>query len=55
MTTMKKNNIEKRKYWYRNDIEICVLCGKEKHNKKRVYNIKERGVFVIDTACHDHF
>jgi len=30
--------VSKRKYWYRDNVEVCVLCGKETHNRKRVYN-----------------
>ena len=33
----------KRKYWYRDDVTVCVLCGKETHIKERVYNENEKG------------
>ena len=37
--------VSKRKYWYRDDVEVCVLCGKETHNRERVYNESEKGTF----------
>ena len=45
----------KKKYWYRNDIMICVLCGKEIHNKRRVYIEKNKGTYIVDYACSEHF
>lgn len=47
--------VSKRKYWYRDDVEVCVLCGKETHNKKRVYNESEKGTFWREGACWEHF
>jgi len=47
--------VSKRKYWYRDDVEVCVLCGKETHNKERVYNEKEKGTFWEEGACWGHF
>ena len=47
--------VSKRKYWYRDDIEVCVLCGKETHNKERVYNENEKGSFWKEGACWEHF
>lgn len=47
--------VSKRKYWYRNDVEICVLCGKETHHKERVYNENEKGTFWKEGACWWHF
>lgn len=47
--------ISKRKYWYRDDVEVCVLCGKETHNKVRVYNEDEKGTFFEEGACWKHF
>ena len=47
--------VSKRKYWYRDDVEICVLCGKETHNKERVYNESEKGTFWKEGACWEHF
>ena len=47
--------VSKRKYWYRDDIEVCVLCGKETHNKERVYNENEKGSFWEEGACCEHF
>lgn len=37
--------VSKRKYWYRDDVYVCVLCGKETHYKERVYNESEKGTF----------
>ena len=47
--------VSKRKYWYRADVEVCVLCGKETHNKERVYNESEKGTFWREGACWEHF
>ena len=47
--------VSKRKYWYRDDVEVCVLCGKETHNKERVYNESEKGTFWREGACWEHF
>jgi hypothetical protein len=47
--------VNKRKYWYRDDIEVCVLCGREIHNKERVYDKKQSGVYWKDAACGEHF
>jgi hypothetical protein len=47
--------VSKRKYWYRDDVYVCVLCGKETHNRERVYNEDEKGTFWKDDACHNHF
>ena len=47
--------VSKRKYWYRDDVEVCVLCGKETHHKERVYNESEKGTFWRDGACWGHF
>jgi len=49
------HSVTKRKYWYRDDIEVCVLCGKETHNKERVYNESEKGTFWKEGACWEHF
>ena len=48
-------DVSKRKYWYRDDVEVCVLCGKETHNKERVYNESEKGTFWKEDACWEHF
>lgn len=52
-----KNNIliKKLKYWYCDEIEVCVLCGKEKHNKHRVFNESEKGIRYKHYACFEHF
>jgi len=47
--------VSKRKYWYRDDIDVCVLCGKETHNRERVYNKSEKGTFWKEGACWGHF
>ena len=47
--------VSKRKYWYRDDVTVCVLCGKETHNKVRVYNESEKGTFWEEDACWRHF
>ena len=45
----------KKKYWYRDEIECCVLCGCEIHHKQRVYDEKEKGIFWKDWVCDIHF
>lgn len=45
----------KKKYWYRTDIDTCVLCGKEIRNKYRVYVENEKGLHVRENACWEHF
>ena len=47
--------VSKRKYWYRDDVEVCVLCGKETHNKERVYSESKRGTSWKEGACWRHF
>ena len=47
--------VSKRKYWYRDDVEVCVLCGKETHNKEQVYNENEKGTFWKEGVCWGHF
>lgn len=45
----------KRKYWYHDNITVCVICGKETHHKKRVFDEKEKGTFRADGVCSNHF
>lgn len=52
---VKKQKLVKPKYWYRDNIDVCVLCGKETHNRERVYNESEKGTTMRDTACGEHF
>lgn len=57
---MKKNNsntsdAKKRKYWYRDDVEVCVICGKQTHNRERVYDENKKGTFWKYDACLEHF
>lgn len=47
--------IVKRRYWYRTEISECVLCGKQKTYKGRVYNEKDKGVSYDQFACDIHF
>ena len=47
--------VSKRKYWYATDVYTCVLCGREKRYKERVYNESEKGTKYIDEACGEHF
>ena len=48
-------DVSKRKYWYRDSVEVCVLCGKETHHRERVYNESEKGTSWTETACWKHF
>ena len=47
--------VSKRKYWYRYNVEVCVLCGKETHQRERVYNESEKGISCSENACWGHF
>ena len=49
------SDVSKRKYWYATDVYTCVLCGKEKRYKERVYNESEKTTKYIDDACGEHF
>ena len=48
-------DVGKRKYWYRTDIYGCVLCGKEKIDRQRVYDEDKKGTHWHDDACSGHF
>lgn len=55
---MKSNglkNTNKRKYWYQEDVYACVLCGKEKRYRYRVYEKPENPIIWKDDACPTHF
>ncbi len=45
----------KFKYWYCKTIYYCVICGREKHYKSRVYSEQEKGIKFIEYACGEHF
>ena len=45
----------KKKYWYRDDVYVCVLCGVEKHNRQRVTDESKKGTHWHDDACPQHF
>jgi len=51
---IKKSKIN-HKYWYRTDIECCVLCGYEIKYKFRVYKEEDKGIYIYDYACPHHF
>lgn len=42
------------KYWYAIDRYVCVLCGKEKVYKQRVYSESEKKNNWIDDLCWTH-
>lgn len=52
--TIAKPNV-RRRFWYKTDVYSCVLCGKEKKYKERVYDEKDKGTIWHDDACHGHF
>ena len=54
-TKIKYPDVGKRKYWYRTDIYGCVLCGKEKIDRQRVYDEDKKGTHWHDDACSGHF
>ena len=55
INNVKSPLIGKQKYWYRDNVNVCVICGKEIHNRERVYNEKEKGIYWKDNACWNHF
>ena len=46
---------KEQKYWYVTDIYACVLCGKEKRYRYRVYIKPENSTNWKDDACPTHF
>lgn len=53
MNTLEGN--KKPKYWYSKEIHVCVLCGREKIYKERVYAKKDKNIKTIEYACPEHF
>ena len=51
---MKKKSI-KIKYWYSTKIEECVLCGRQRKSRERVYDKEKSGLKLSQFACHEHF
>lgn len=45
----------KKKHWYVTKYEICVLCGKEKKVKYRVYEKPKNAIKTEEYACNEHF
>lgn len=53
---MKQNKTKpKVKYWYSTEIESCVLCGREKKSRTRVYTKEQSGTIYTEYACPEHF
>lgn len=54
---MSKKQTTKQKYWYITTIKVCVICGKERKMRERVYEkpANEERLDIIDTACEKHF
>jgi hypothetical protein len=48
-------SIGKCKHWYRVDVHGCILCGKEKVSRERVYNEDAKGKYWHEDACGNHF
>ncbi len=48
-------SVSKRKYWYNTEIYGCVLCGKEKVGRERVYKEEQKGTHWHDYVCSGHF
>jgi hypothetical protein len=48
---------EGQQYWYVIETTACVLCGREKVNRYRVFEKPkpEQKYIWIDDACGDHF
>lgn len=49
--------MQAQRYWYVTEIATCVLCGREKKNRHRVYKEPERAgrTLFIEDACQEHF
>ena len=49
--------MDKKKHWYVTEIEMCVLCGREKKYRSRVYEEPQPHLktIVTDDACGEHF
>ncbi len=54
LSDLKKSKVTK-KYWYRTDIESCVLCGRESVIRTRVYSEDQKGMHFSEDACSHHF
>ena len=39
------------RYWYRTEVTICVVCGREDKIKFRVYTESDKGLYVIQNMC----
>ncbi len=50
-----KTIVEKPKYWYSTVVLYCVLCGKEKKSRERVYEKELSGTIFQEFACSNHF
>jgi hypothetical protein len=52
-----KNTKKKNKYWYVTQVIECVLCGRQKKYKWRVYknpSLYDKLIYEQD-ACGEHF
>lgn len=56
----KKTQRKSTSYWYYTEIEECVLCGRSKSYKERIYdrpkpeNPGDR-IILRQNACYEHF
>lgn len=46
---------KKQKYWYIKDVSECVICGKEKIYRYRVYTKPIESLIWRQDACSIHF
>jgi len=53
--TKTKTSVEKPKYWYLTEVEYCVLCGRERKSRERVYDKAKSGTVFTEFACNNHF
>lgn len=44
-----------KKYWYKTEVEYCVLCGREKKYKFRVFEKPKQKLYHKEFACAEHF
>jgi len=55
MKKAKTISVDKPKYWYSTEIQYCVVCGREKKYRERVYEKEKSGTTFVEYACGEHF
>lgn len=50
-----KTSVKRSNYWYLTEVKYCVLCGREKKSRERVYDKEKSGTVFTEFACDEHF